>query len=145
MRRLQLLAATILVVTLMGGGTLLLRSGRAPPPAPRVSPSPVPAASPVVRPLRPLPTPVSTPEPFVVRRILDLKQPLRHGTYVWDDSGAPPGPIVITVDLTAQVVSIFRNGYEIGTAAIIYGADNMPTPLGVFPILQKDADHVSNL
>jgi lipoprotein-anchoring transpeptidase ErfK/SrfK len=53
--------------------------------------------------------------------------------------------VVITVDLAAQVVSIFRDGYEIGTAAIIYGADNMPTPLGVFPILEKDADHVSNL
>ncbi len=42
-------------------------------------------------------------------------------------------------------MSIFRDGYEIGTAAIIYGADNMPTPLGVFPILEKDAEHISNL
>jgi len=81
----------------------------------------------------------------VVRQILDLKKPLRHGDYVWNESAAPQGPVVITVDLAAQVVSIFRDGYEIGTAAIIYGADNMPTPLGVFPILQKDADHVSNL
>jgi len=93
----------------------------------------------------PSPTPAPTPTPFVVRRILDLKKPLSHGDYVWDDSTAPDGPIVITVDLAAQVVSIFRDGYEIGTAAIIYGADNMPTPLGVFPVLQKDADHVSNL
>ncbi|KQO53003.1 hypothetical protein ASF14_06135 [Sphingomonas sp. Leaf257] len=91
------------------------------------------------------PSPTPTPAPFVVRRILDLKGPLKHGDFIWDESGAPGGPIVITVDLAAQVVSIFRDGYEIGTAAIIYGADNMPTPLGVFPILQKDADHVSNL
>ncbi|OMJ32200.1 hypothetical protein BSZ14_09585 [Sphingomonas sp. Sph1(2015)] len=91
------------------------------------------------------PSPSPTPPPFVVRHILDLKGPLKHGDFVWDESGAPGGPIVITVDLAAQVVSIFRDGYEIGTAAIIYGADNMPTPLGVFPILQKDATHVSNL
>ncbi|QXT37604.1 L,D-transpeptidase family protein [Sphingomonas sanguinis] len=105
--------------------------------------APRPAAPPLTP--VPAPSPSPTPAPFVVRRILDLKGPLKHGDFVWDESGAPSGPIVITVDLTAQVVSIFRDGYEIGTAAIIYGADNMPTPLGVFPILQKDADHVSNL
>ena len=57
----------------------------------------------------------------------------------------PAGPTIITVDLDAQVLSIFRAGYEIGTAAIIYGADEKPTPLGTFPILQKDADHVSTI
>ncbi|HWK34977.1 L,D-transpeptidase family protein, partial [Sphingomonas sp.] len=45
----------------------------------------------------------------------------------------------------AQVISVFRAGYEIGTAVILYGADETPTPLGVYPITQKDADHVSNL
>ncbi|PXA85763.1 hypothetical protein DMC47_36680, partial [Nostoc sp. 3335mG] len=35
--------------------------------------------------------------------------------------------------------------YEIGAAAIMYGADDHPTPLGVFAISQKDAHHVSNL
>jgi lipoprotein-anchoring transpeptidase ErfK/SrfK len=52
---------------------------------------------------------------------------------------------VITVDLEAQVLSIFRGGYEIGAAAILYGRDDKPTPLGAFPISQKDAKHVSNL
>lgn len=143
MRALQFLAGAILLGAL-GGGAMLLRRADTPvaEPIPR-SPKPV-AATP--SPLPP-PTPIASPSPtpFVVRRILDLKKPLRHGDYVWDESAAPQGPVVITVDLAAQVVSIFRDGYEIGTAAIIYGADNMPTPLGVFPILQKDADHVSNL
>lgn len=144
MRGLQLLAGAILVGA-VGVGALLLHR-----PAPNDStaagaPTHV-AAAPSPPPLpMPRPTPSPTPAPFVVRRILDLKQPLRHGDFVWDESGAPKGPIVITVDLTAQVVSIFRDGYEIGTAAIIYGADNMPTPLGVFPILEKDAEHISNL
>lgn len=142
MRALQLLAGAILLGA-MGGGVMLARhASREEAPKPVIA-APRPAASPLTP--VPAPSPSPTPAPFVVRRILDLKGPLKHGDFVWDESGAPSGPIVITVDLTAQVVSIFRDGYEIGTAAIIFGADNMPTPLGVFPILQKDADHVSNL
>jgi lipoprotein-anchoring transpeptidase ErfK/SrfK len=93
---------------------------------------------------------VPAPDPvdpdFVVRRILDIPGPLRMGDHHWDESGAPAdGPIVITVDLEAQVLSIFRGGYEIGAAAILYGRDDKPTPLGAFPITQKKAKHVSNL
>ncbi len=148
MRALQLLAGSILLAALGGGAWLTLRDSRQAPvstkaPAPR--PRTIAAAMATPPPPAAAPSPSPTPAPFVVRRILDLKKSLSHGDYVWDESGAPDGPVVITVDLAAQVVSIFRDGYEIGTAAIIYGADNMPTPLGVFPILQKDADHVSNL
>lgn len=143
MRALQFLAGAILV-TALGGGVWLSSQTRRDPPArtapPLVVNRTLVSAAPTVT-----PSPTPTPTPFVVRQILDLKKPLSHGDYVWDESTAPDGPIVITVDLAAQVVSIFRDGYEIGTAAIIYGADNMPTPLGVFPILEKDADHVSNL
>ena len=100
-----------------------------------------------------LPAPVvaaSAPAPvdpnFVVRRILDIPGPLKMGEHHWNESGAPAdGPIVITVDLEAQVLSIFRGGYEIGAAAILYGRDDKPTPLGAFPITQKKAKHVSNL
>ena len=77
--------------------------------------------------------------------MLETGGPIRFGEYFWDEDDVPAGPTLITVDLDAQVISIFRGGYEIGTAAIIYGADDKPTPLGVFPITQKDADHVSNL
>ncbi|MEO7178554.1 MAG: L,D-transpeptidase family protein [Allosphingosinicella sp.] len=92
------------------------------------------------------PAPAAADPDFVVRRILDIPGPLKMGEYHWDESGAPAdGPIVITVDLEAQVISIFRGGYEIGAAAILYGRDDKPTPLGVFPITQKDAKHVSNL
>ncbi|KQN32243.1 hypothetical protein ASF00_02860 [Sphingomonas sp. Leaf34] len=96
----------------------------------------------------PKPAPVVAAAPadgYVVKRVLDVPEPLRHGAYYWDTEGVPEGPIVITVDLVAQTLSIFRAGYEIGTAAVIYGADEKPTPLGVFTITQKDAHHVSNL
>ncbi|HYJ83586.1 MAG TPA: L,D-transpeptidase family protein [Allosphingosinicella sp.] len=110
-------------------------------PAEAVAPAPAPAA-PVVKAAAPAPA----SEDFVVRRILDIPGPLRMGDHHWDESGAPAdGPIVITVDLEAQVLSIFRGGYEIGAAAILYGRDDKPTPLGAFPITEKKAKHVSNL
>ncbi|MGN6277902.1 MAG: L,D-transpeptidase family protein [Sphingomonas sp.] len=81
---------------------------------------------------------------MTLKRVLDTGGPIKFGDWFWDEKGVPAGPVVITVDLDAQVLSIFRDGYEIGTAAIIYGADQKPTPLGTFPILQKDADHKSS-
>jgi len=112
--------------------------------------APAKIATPAVRatvPSAPAPAPAITAadEPFVIKRILDVPKPFEHGDYVWDDAGVPAGPLVITIDLAAQTLSVFRDGYEIGAAVILYGADEKPTPLGVFPITQKDADHVSNL
>lgn len=122
-----------------------LRSPAEPAPAPVVRA--VPAVRP--RPVAPVtPTPVKTPAtaaPYVVRHILPVAGTMRIGDTYWDETGAPQGPVVITVDLQAKVLSIFRGGYEIGTAAILYGGDDKPTPLGVFPITQKDADHRSNI
>ena len=97
---------------------------------------------------RPLPAQTAAPAPepaYVVRRVLDVPGVMKIGDTYWDEAGVPAGTIVITVDLEAKVLSIFRGGYEIGTAAILYGGDDKPTPLGVFPVTQKDADHVSNL
>ena len=86
------------------------------------------------------------PAAYTIRHVLPIKGAMRMGDFHWDESGAPrAGRIVITVDLAAQVLSIFRDGYEIGTAAVLYGADAKPTPTGVYPITQKDANHVSNI
>ncbi len=96
--------------------------------------------------VKPVTVPTPAPDPgYVVKRILTVKSPFVHGHYYWDEAGVPAGPIVVTVDLAAQVLSVFRGGYEIGTAVMVYGADDKPTPLGVFAISQKDATHVSNL
>ncbi|MBB4641797.1 L,D-transpeptidase family protein [Rhizorhapis suberifaciens] len=110
------------------------------------------AAKPISKPLPKVtksapsePALTSANDPFVVKRILNIEGPFIHGTYVWDDEGVPPGPLVVTIDLKAQTLSVFRGGYEIGAAVILYGADDKPTPIGSFPILEKDADHVSNL
>ena len=81
-----------------------------------------------------------------VTRELDIPHWLRPGEYAWNDEGAPAdGPTVVVVNIRARVLSVYRAGVEIGRSSLIYGADNKPTPTGEFPVLEKDADHVSNL
>ena len=82
---------------------------------------------------------------FVVKRILQIDEPFVHGYYKWDDEGVPDGELVVTVDLKAESISVFRAGYEIGAAVITFGDSRKPTPTGVFPISQKSKDHVSNI
>lgn len=81
--------------------------------------------------------------PFTVRRTLPIKGPIKYGEWHWDDEGVPEGPVVITVDLQARTISVFRNGYEIGAAAVMLGTDEHPTPTGTFPILTKERHNVS--
>ena len=82
--------------------------------------------------------------PFTVRSILPLDGPIRYGEWHWDESRAPEtGPVVVTVDLEARVISVFRGGHEIGAAAVMLGTDDHPTPVGVFPILWKQRHNVS--
>src|SRR5687768_432551 len=107
--------------------------GEATPPVERIGLTPKPAPAPV--------------DPrFVVKRILPIEGPIKFGEWHWDEKGAPAnGALVITVDLKANVLSVFRDGYEIGATAVLTGHGDKPTPLGVFPITEKDRDHVSNL
>jgi len=90
------------------------------------------------------PAPAPSPEPFMIKHILPIDGPIKYGEWHWDESGAPAtGPIVVTIDLEARVLSVFRDGYEIGATAVMLGTDEHPTPLGVFPILSKERHNVS--
>jgi lipoprotein-anchoring transpeptidase ErfK/SrfK len=84
------------------------------------------------------------PHALRVKRVLKIDGPFRHGDFAWDEKGAPAtGRIIVTVDLRAQTLSVFREGYEIGAAVILYGATDKPSPKGAFPITQKIADYYS--
>ena len=150
-KAMQMVAVAVLCGTagLAGAVALLGEPARPAKPAePVLAPARASAApKPVqVAAAKPTPPPAPAPDPgYVVKRILAVKSPFVHGDYYWDEAGVPDGPIVVTVDLQAQVLSVFRGGYEIGTAVMVYGADEKPTPLGVFAVSQKDATHVSNL
>jgi lipoprotein-anchoring transpeptidase ErfK/SrfK len=92
--------------------------------------------------VQPIP-PYDPDDPFVIKRVLPIKGPIRYGEWHWDDAGVPSGPLVITVDLHARVLSVFRGGYEIGAAAVMLGSPSHPTPTGTFPILTKERHNVS--
>lgn len=114
----------------------------------KAAPVPKPVVAPVAAPASAAALPPAAPalEAMTVKRILDIPGPISFGTYYWNTDGVPPdGALVITVDLEAQTMSVFRDGYEIGATAILYGMDEKPTPLGVHEIKQKKVHHISNL
>jgi hypothetical protein len=78
-----------------------------------------------------------------IQSVLNIRSPMKFGDFVWDEKGVPDGPLWVRADLDRQIVSVFRGGNEIGTAVLLYGADSKPTPAGVFPVLEKTADHHS--
>ncbi|MEG3181338.1 L,D-transpeptidase family protein [Sphingomonas sp. LT1P40] len=136
-------AAAVAVTTLLPASE---PARTAVPTAPRPT---VAAPAVAVAPSAPAPAPVTapaTPEALIVKRILDIPGPIRFGEYYWDaDTAKTPGPLIITVDLEAETMSVFRDGYEIGATAVLFGADEKPTPVGIYPITQKKVHHISNL
>ena len=83
-------------------------------------------------------------EPFVIKSILPIDGPMKYGEWHWNTDAAPEtGKLVVTVDLEARTVSVFRDGYEIGAAVAMLGTELHPTPTGKFPILTKERHNVS--
>ena len=123
--------AGLAVVVITAGALLLWLT----PPAALPAPQPAKLATAQVKPVD---------QRFVIKRILPISGPIRYGEWYWDEAGVTAGPLVITVDLDARVLSVFRGGYEIGATAVLLGTQEKPTPLGVFPILMKRADHYSS-
>ena len=78
-----------------------------------------------------------------VKSVLNVRKRMQYGQYIWDDKNVPAGPMWVRVDLKRQIISVFRDGHEIGTAVILYGADEKETPVGAFPIMAKIRDHKS--
>ena len=147
-----LLAAAFVGLAVLAGGMMLAdpvarpkaasaSSAKEPDQAQGQAPA-VTAEAPKVATPKPAPAPVG---PFVIKRILPISGPIKYGEWHWDDTNVVEGPIVITVDLEARVLSIFKGGYEIGAAAVLLGTQDKPTPTGVFPITQKRRHHISNL
>lgn len=140
----KLLAA--LFVGLIGLAGAMILAGPPQRPEPRPKPGTAMAQPPSTTP--PVSKAAATPagdEAFVIKRILPIEGAIKYGEWHWDESNVPDGPVVVTVDLDARVISVFRGGYEIGAAAVLLGTQEKPTPTGVFPITQKKRHHTSNL
>ncbi|HEY2358343.1 MAG TPA: L,D-transpeptidase [Phenylobacterium sp.] len=70
---------------------------------------------------------------------------LKLGEFVWAPNLAPKGPMVMLIGLESQQAYVYRNGIRIGASTVSTGKKGKETPTGVFTILQKKADHRSNL
>jgi hypothetical protein len=70
---------------------------------------------------------------------------LQPGESVWHPKAASGGSLLLTIDLTAQRLTVYRDGALVAASAISTGTLGRETPTGVFTILQKDKDHRSNL
>ena len=141
-----LLATAFIGLAAAGGAMIMAEPAARPEPAIKAVASQQNPAAPKARPAAistPAPKPVD--ERFVIKRILPIDGPIGYGEWHWDDAGVADGPIVVTVDLEARVVSVFKGGYEIGAAAVLLGTQEKPTPLGMFPITQKKVHHVSSI
>ncbi|UZK70012.1 L,D-transpeptidase [Sphingomonas sp. S1-29] len=77
--------------------------------------------------------------------IADAVARLKPGEYIWTPQVSPTGPLMIVVSLARQRAYVYRNGVVIGVSTASTGTPANATPTGVFTILQKKVDHVSNL
>lgn len=68
---------------------------------------------------------------------------LKPGQWVWKPEIAPVGPILVYVDLSRQLATVYRNGVRIGVSTISSGRPGYETPTGVFTILEKNKEHFS--
>jgi len=136
--------ATLGVLLVFGSAVVSDQALEAMNPPVRPAPPTLPAAA-LAQPAKaqPLTKSVAQPEPFRIKRILPIDGPIKYGQWFWDDKDVPQGPMVITIDLDARVLSVFRDGYEIGATAVLLGTDDHPTPLGTFPILSKERHNKS--
>ena len=80
-----------------------------------------------------------------VHSLLNIRAPMDYGDFAWNEKGIAQGDTFVLVNLRTQLISVFRNGHEIGTSVILYGADGKPTPKGSFLIIAKLRDHRSSL
>ena len=64
--------------------------------------------------------------------------------FVWKDNGASE-PVSIVISLLEQRAFVYRGSTMIAATTISSGKDGKDTPLGTYPILQKNAVHKSSL
>ena len=69
---------------------------------------------------------------------------LSPNQFVWKDNGASE-PVSIVISLLEQRAFVYRGSSMIAATTISSGKDGKNTPLGTYPILQKNAVHKSSL
>jgi hypothetical protein len=70
---------------------------------------------------------------------------LKPGQFIWTPEAAPRGPLSIVVSIKGQRLYAHRNGIKVAVSTVSTGKKGHETPTGVFTVLEKDKDHVSNI
>lgn len=70
---------------------------------------------------------------------------LKPGGYLWHPELASAGAVAMVVDLDRQLAFVYRGDTLIGVTTVSSGKEGKETPLGTYPILQKEVKHRSNL
>lgn len=68
---------------------------------------------------------------------------LEAGGYVWQDTGV--GPLSVVVSIPDQRAYVYRGAALVAASAVSTGRQGHETPVGSFPILQKQVVHKSTL
>lgn len=68
---------------------------------------------------------------------------LKPNQYIWNPEASPTGPVGIIVDLTNQMIYVYRNGKQIGRSAVSTGIKSHPTAPGSYTILTKNVKYHS--
>jgi lipoprotein-anchoring transpeptidase ErfK/SrfK len=69
---------------------------------------------------------------------------LSPNQFVWKDNGSSE-PVTVVVSLMEQRAFVYRGSTMIAATTISSGKDGKDTPVGTYPILQKNAVHKSSL
>ncbi|WP_235512450.1 L,D-transpeptidase family protein [Sphingomonas sp. Leaf17] len=69
---------------------------------------------------------------------------LEPGKFVWSDP-ATAEPVTIVISLPLQRAYVYRGKALVAATTVSTGMDGKETPVGIYPILQKNRDHRSNL
>jgi hypothetical protein len=59
--------------------------------------------------------------------------------------GIPKGPVQIFVSIDQQKLHLYSDGVHVADTSVATGVPSLPTPLGVFSVIQKQIFHRSNL
>jgi lipoprotein-anchoring transpeptidase ErfK/SrfK len=70
---------------------------------------------------------------------------LKPGQFLWTPELVPEGPVVMVVSLPEQRLYVYRNGVRIAVSTVSTGKRGFETETGVFPILEREREHFSNL
>jgi hypothetical protein len=71
-------------------------------------------------------------------------RPTPEPEWTWSGDGVPGAPS-ITINISTQTATFYKGGVEVGRAPVSTGREGYSTPTGRFSVIQKNADHVSNL